>query len=566
MKYLVSLVLVCCAVLSACGDDSSSSVESVEIESSSSEKSSDTYDLSSSSTGSDLVLSSSLESDLSPSSSAESTEIESSLSVESSEARESSLSSGVSDSGSELSSNSSEANVVYDVAKVKPSGTYDCSKYKCITTEYLNQDLLKKGDYGEVLDERDNQVYRTIQINDQVWMAQNLNFETDGGFCNTADADCAKYGRYDVWWGAVDRKDCAYGNYCALSGVQGLCPTGWHIPSKQDWSRLFDNVGVYGNANSNVAPELRAHTGWSVGNEADEYGFSALPSGYKGGTGGSFDNEGTVMYAWTSTETGEKGAYHLRVYGDKSWYSLIEDGKSLVLPVRCLMDSKKDTVSSCSYENPFNTCAPSLEGADEWLDVVSRDDYLNPSIEYDSLVDSRDGQVYKTRRIGKMVWMVQNLNYADSAKTPSLANGSWCFRDDAAYCKVLGRLYNWDAAQDVCPEGWHLPSSGEWKELESKFGGQTAAGQYLKSQAGWRGRNGSDEFGFSAIPAGGRYINEFDNDKVNYNYLGQEAFYWSSSDYSEYMGYRMNISYSDDYTNVGTYNKIYAFSVRCVRN
>ena len=565
MKYLVSLALVCCAVFSACGDDSSSPAESTEIESSSGE-SSETYDLSSSSTGSDTASSSSLQSDSSPSSSAESTEIESSSSVGTSEKHESSSSSDVSDSGSELSSSASEPNMSYGVAKVKPSGTYDCSKYKCITTEYLNQDLLKKGDYGEVLDERDNQVYRTIQINDQVWMAQNLNFETEGGFCNTADADCAKYGRYYVWWVAVDRKDCAYENYCGLSGAQGLCPTGWHIPSKEDWSRLFDNVGVYGNTNSNVGPELRAHIGWSVGNEADEYGFSALPSGYKGGTGGSFMDEGSVMFIWTSTETSGKGAYHLRVYGDKSWYSLIEDGKSLVLPVRCLMDSKKDTASSGSYDDPFNTRAPSLEDTEDWLDVVSRDAYLNPSIDYDSLVDSRDGQVYKTRRIGRMVWMVQNLNYADSAKTPSLANGSWCFRDDAAYCKVLGRLYNWDAAQDVCPEGWHLPSSSEWKELESKFGGQVAAGQYLKSQAGWRGRNGADEFGFSAIPSGGRYINEFENDKVNYNYLGQEAFYWSSSDYGESMGYRMNISYSGDYTSVGSYNKIFAFSVRCVRN
>lgn len=58
---------------------------------------------------------------------------------------------------------------------------YDCGVYNCVTTEYLNQEMLAAGEYGELLDERDNQVYRTIQIGNQVWMAQNLNYVTNGG-------------------------------------------------------------------------------------------------------------------------------------------------------------------------------------------------------------------------------------------------------------------------------------------------------------------------------------------------------------------------------------------------
>ena len=88
-----------------------------------------------------------------------------------------------SSAGKEVSSSSKgEVPKSYAEAKVMPSGTYACSKYKCFTTEYLNQDFLEAGKYGEILDERDGQVYKTIEICDeenencQIWMAQNLNY------------------------------------------------------------------------------------------------------------------------------------------------------------------------------------------------------------------------------------------------------------------------------------------------------------------------------------------------------------------------------------------------------
>ena len=128
--------------------------------------------------------------------------------------------------------------------------------------------------------------------------------------------------------------------------------------------------------------------------------------------------------------------------------------------------------------------------------------------------------------------MAENLNYADSAKTPSLKGKSWCFGNDSLKCKVTGRLYTWAVAidsvktgcesgygsiceiasvssatlvQGICPTGWHLPSQSEWSALFTAVGGFGTAGKVLKSQIGWYSNgNGKDAFGFCALPAGFR--------------------------------------------------------------
>ncbi|WP_295067155.1 fibrobacter succinogenes major paralogous domain-containing protein [uncultured Fibrobacter sp.] len=155
-------------------------------------------------------------------------------------------------------------------------------------------------------------------------------------------------------------------------------------------------------------------------------------------------------------------------------------------------------------------------------------EYLNSNIQYDSIVDSRDGQVYKTVKIGDQVWMAQNLNYSDSVKTPSLVGRTGCYVVDDPDCKWSGRGYSWAAAIDsvalandpenpvmcghnrvcnftshvrgICPEGWHLPDTTEWNNLFAAVGGRDVAGLHLKAKMGWHSdSNGVDDYGFSAI-------------------------------------------------------------------
>jgi len=138
-------------------------------------------------------------------------------------------------------------------------------------------------------------------------------------------------------------------------------------------------------------------------------------------------------------------------------------------------------------------------------------------------IDPRDGKKYRTVKIGKQVWMAQNLNYE--------AEGSKCYNNDSAKAKKYGRLYDWETAMKACPEGWHLPSDAEWDELINY-----AYSHGLKASSGWNNdaftgnsANGSDVYGFSALPGGkGEGFGGFSS-------IGDEGNWWSSSSRCWYM-------------------------------
>ena len=238
-------------------------------------------------------------------------------------------------------------------------------------------------------------------------------------------------------------------------------------------------------------------------------------------------------------------------------------------------------------------CSALLDGETKWNWDVPKECRLNPEITYGTMTDERDGKTYRTVTIGDQVWMAENLNYADSTKTPSLKGTSWCYNNVAANCDVAGRLYTWAAAidsvklatdvdnpldcgydktcglsgkvQGVCPEGWHLPSYDEWNALFTAVGGQSTAGKVLKSQTGWTTYDGitnEDAFGFSALPAGFKYSIGVGD----YDYEGFYAHFWSSTEYGSDYAYGMVLYYNGGNVNQGDYDKYVGFSVRCVKD
>jgi uncharacterized protein (TIGR02145 family) len=169
--------------------------------------------------------------------------------------------------------------------------------------------------------------------------------------------------------------------------------------------------------------------------------------------------------------------------------------------------------------------------------------------------DSRDGKKYKTVQLGTQTWMAQNLNYA--------ANNSVCYENKAGNCAKYGRLYNWDAAKSACPAGWHLPSSAEWTELVGYAGASSIAGKKLKSTTGWYGEqgkgNGTDDYGFSALPGGYSYNDVFRN-------AGQYGYWWCVTEYDAGNASSRSMDHYNENVFKATRDKSYLFSVRCMQD
>ncbi len=169
-----------------------------------------------------------------------------------------------------------------------------------------------------------------------------------------------------------------------------------------------------------------------------------------------------------------------------------------------------------------------------------------------SLIDTRDGQVYKTVEIGKQWWMAENLNY-------NAEIGSWSYNNDTSNLSFYGRLYNWKTANNVCPDGWHLPSHEEWNEITDFLGGWTIAGAKMK-EIGTDPKTHTNESGFSAVPGGYRSIFGIFNDK------DEEGYFWSSTDiFKGYAWYR-SLHYNTELIGKSIINIEYGYSVRCIKD
>ncbi|MBZ0184236.1 MAG: fibrobacter succinogenes major paralogous domain-containing protein [Melioribacteraceae bacterium] len=187
--------------------------------------------------------------------------------------------------------------------------------------------------------------------------------------------------------------------------------------------------------------------------------------------------------------------------------------------------------------------------------------YLLVSCQQKELADERDGQIYKTVKIGNQVWMAENLNY----KTNS---GSWCDDNDPRNCEKYGRLYTWDAAmngsttegaQGVCPSGWHIPTLAEFQTLETFVGDQ--ASKLVREDQPATAYTPTNETGFSALFGGSRNITG-----SRFVELGATAYFWSSTESNSSYANFMYLYYNFSYVNLYRNHKEVGFSVRCIKD
>lgn len=198
----------------------------------------------------------------------------------------------------------------------------------------------------------------------------------------------------------------------------------------------------------------------------------------------------------------------------------------------------------------------SAANSDEIVVTVDADGGFNPDLSYGEMSDI-DGNSYKTILLGDQNWMAENLkvtHYADGSAIPFVGDdGLWselgesgkayCWYDNMSeYGDTTGALYSWSASLDVCPEGWHLPSDEEWKELEFHLGMSeeyvnkhewrgTYEGGMLKERgfSNWNNPNiaATNASGFTALPGGYR------SNTGGFYGFGMYAAYWTSTEKEE---------------------------------
>jgi len=234
------------------------------------------------------------------------------------------------------------------------SGT-NAVKPLCGTLLYASTQYCKNSttptQYGSL--EYAGQIYRTVEIGTQTWMAENLNYNASNSRCyndytgGDRQGNCAKYGRLYNWATAMDIDASCNTSTISTCGAtvsskhKGICPVGWHIPSNADWNVLMKSIDPSCSDNNDCASagtKLKATSYWNSFNVGtDNYGFTALLGG-SGYSDGSFRFVGDYGLWWSATEYDDSHAYYRYMGCNYAYVRSDHDDKSRLFSVRCVQN------------------------------------------------------------------------------------------------------------------------------------------------------------------------------------------------------------------------------------
>lgn len=212
--------------------------------------------------------------------------------------------------------------------------------------------------YGVLEDERDGQKYKTVVIGEQTWMAQNLNYDIEDNrrqSCYRDEPDfCLRFGKLYSWPGVMDydKNRCQDDASCSLTSNQGICPNGWHVPTKSEWDTLWSNVGFtsenlengdeYGRTAVRGLISDTSYITWDRSGKSDFFGFSATRHGYKTDVGDYVWMDNIVAAYWTSSEVYGYG-YKAYVAGTFLIKNVFDDyAKVGQFAVRCIKNPEEN--------------------------------------------------------------------------------------------------------------------------------------------------------------------------------------------------------------------------------
>jgi uncharacterized protein (TIGR02145 family) len=496
------------------------------------------------------------------------------------------------------------------------------STHTCGAPNIHNPDLT----YGTMTDQEGN-VYKTIVIGTQEWMAENLNTSIyrNGDAIPTNLDDAAWQNTTSGAWAYYNNDAsyaCPYGklyNWYTCVDARQLCPTGWHVPTDPEWTVLTNYLGGQGVAGGKMKTSgiINANTGlWYMPNAeaTNSSGFSGAPGWQRYSDGGFDDLIDYYGFWWSSSVDGTTGAWRRYLGYDNGVAGSESDNKRDGVSVRCLRDDGSSgqiygctNNTACNYNSTATqddgSChyigSPCNDGNSNTFDDVYNESCVcggtaatcgapnihNPDLTYGTMTD-QEGNTYKTIVIGTQEWMAENLNTSiyrngdaiptslDNAAWQNTTSGAWAYYNNgSSYACPYGKLYNWYTcvdARQLCPTGWHVPTDAEWTVLTDYLGGAAVAGGKMKTigniEAGtglWYSPNVGPTN--SSGFAGVPGGSRFYDG--TYNDIGNYGFWWSSSDEEGSSGaWSRGLVYEFGSANSYNDSKYFGFSVRCLRD
>lgn len=378
----------------------------------------------------------------------------------------------------------------------------DKARHSCGAANVHNRTI----PYGTLTDQEGN-VYKTVIIGTQEWMAENLNtsiYRNGDSIIHSVDNQDWSFSQFDFlgrwsWYNNDQAYECPYGklynNYACLD-ARHLCPVGWHVPSDSDWNTLINFLDpfAFGGDIANVAGTELKSTGtlqggngyWSAfmgETPTNSSGFSALPGGWRVYEGQFYDMQQKGRW-WSGTSTMSTEAYMRTMYYNLPYAYSDADSKSWGCSVRCVRNEGNTFVPGCTNYDACNynslatiddgTCYSAGDSCDDadsttvndvWTaDCVCEgtlvlsgaphtcgaDQVHNAFLVTGTLID-QEGNSYKTITIGSQEWMAENLitsTYLNGDSIPELSVSSqWAASTTGAFC-----YYNNDSTI-ACPHG-----------------------------------------------------------------------------------------------------------------
>ena len=339
--------------------------------------------------------------------------------------------------------------------------------------------LIKNCSPNEFVDERDGNIYKTVKIGRQIWMAENLrykpNVDTDCSLPTyfdygtmveriyrpllDEDDDITKIWRYHKKLGLPDNIWPKFGIlYRWTSDIQKLAPRGWRVPTNRDFLQLAKFLETQGDGKTAVA--LKSKIYWEKDKYygcggTDAFGFCALPSGFFYYEKKHEENPnliwedlgravGRSAHYWTSSGGSSaiswkishvhRNQYPIEIQHEEDFLTNESLSQDTYFAIRCI---REDSVveNSFPYSRIYTPPKPKFSVPPS----INEDSPWNPS--FGSYIDQRDGRVYRTVKIGKQEWFAEDLKFKGKG------------------------IYSPKDALESVPESWHLPSSSDIEEL-----------------------------------------------------------------------------------------------------